>query len=110
MGKWGLLRAIPHRVITLESGHVFSGTLSPVTEVTPESTGQNIERVTGIEPAMPTWKEGVIPLHYTRIGGTGEYYTRTFANPTDYDTATSRSTGGCSSSELRVHGVYPRHL
>ena len=26
-----------------------------------------MERVTGIEPARPAWKAGVLPLNYTRI-------------------------------------------
>ena len=26
------------------------------------------ERVTGIEPACPAWKAGVLPLNYTRMG------------------------------------------
>lgn len=42
---------------------------------------------------MPTWKEGVIPLHYTRIGGTGEYYTQTFAILTGLEPAASTVTG-----------------
>ena len=25
-----------------------------------------LERVTGIEPVIPTWKDGVLPLHHTR--------------------------------------------
>ena len=28
--------------------------------------GQNVERVTGIEPAWPAWKAGALPLSYTR--------------------------------------------
>ena len=27
----------------------------------------DMERVTGIEPAWPAWKAGVLPLNYTRI-------------------------------------------
>ena len=26
-----------------------------------------MERVTGIEPARPAWKAGILPLNYTRI-------------------------------------------
>ena len=27
-----------------------------------------LERVTGIEPALPAWKAGTLPLSYTREG------------------------------------------
>ena len=27
-----------------------------------------VERVTGIEPARPAWKAGILPLNYTRMG------------------------------------------
>jgi hypothetical protein len=36
------------------------GNFSPVSEVN--------ERATGIEPALPAWKAGTLPLSYARIG------------------------------------------
>jgi hypothetical protein len=30
-----------------------------------------MERVMGIEPTLPAWKAGVLPLNYTRIGAGG---------------------------------------
>ena len=30
-----------------------------------------LERVTGIEPALPAWKAGALPLSYTRTSGGG---------------------------------------
>ena len=32
-----------------------------------ELMSHKVERVAGIEPAYPTWKDGVLPLNYTRI-------------------------------------------
>ena len=29
---------------------------------------KSVERVTGIEPASPAWKAGILPLNYTRMG------------------------------------------
>ncbi len=29
-----------------------------------------MERVTGIEPAFSAWEADVLPLNYTRVGGT----------------------------------------
>ncbi len=37
----------------------------PASRVT-RSSGQLVERVTGIEPAWPAWKAGALPLRYTR--------------------------------------------
>jgi hypothetical protein len=28
---------------------------------------KDLERVTGIEPAQPAWKAGILPLNYTRV-------------------------------------------
>lgn len=40
-----------------------------------------MERVTGIEPALPAWEAGVLPLNYTRasgrLGGLSERYGNT---------------------------------
>ena len=29
----------------------------------------SLKRVTGFEPVIPTWKDGVLPLHHTRKAG-----------------------------------------
>ena len=44
-----------------------------------KSTGIIMERVTGIEPARPAWKAGILPLNYTRRCN-GHYYSQTGAN------------------------------
>ena len=31
------------------------------------TTGNKMERMTGIEPARPAWKAGILPLNYIRI-------------------------------------------
>ena len=33
----------------------------------PELIPQNLEREKGIEPSLPAWKAGVLPLNYSRI-------------------------------------------
>ena len=36
---------------------------------TPNPAVYLLERVMGVEPTLPAWKAGVLPLNYTRIMG-----------------------------------------
>ena len=59
-------------------GRALPGTGEALGEActTPLTCAFELERVTGIEPALPAWKAGTLPLSYTRVGaediGVGE--------------------------------------
>ena len=40
----------------------------------PSSLSSELERVMGIEPTPSAWKAEVLPLNYTRLGSTSNYY------------------------------------
>lgn len=42
---------------------------------------KRMERVTGIEPALPAWEAGVLPLNYTRAAGLPQHDIQLYSPP-----------------------------
>src|SRR5690625_4734599 len=58
-----------------------------------KNASNSMERVTGIEPAPPVWKTGVLPLNYTRVAENHQPKLKTSARRN----TTRRGTGQCNS-------------